>query len=118
MRTLIVVKTASAADMNMACRELTTGDTFTVPLAAVGAPDVIAAFWASWDFSATGHDHTVARTKLREHGATTDETTLIPKSAIYGDVSDQTVMLFNAASWSPAEVLSLLSLTVLDSDDV
>jgi hypothetical protein len=118
MRCLIVVKTASAAAMNTACAELTTGDTFTVPLATIDSPDVTVAYWASWDFAATGHNLTVVSTKLREHGATSDETTLIPKSAIYGDVSDRNVILFNSASWSPAEVLTLLGLTVLDSDDV
>jgi hypothetical protein len=104
--------------MNTACAEVTTGDTFTVPLANTGAPTVIVAYWASWDFAATGHNPADVFAKMREHGATSEETSTIPKTAVSGDVGGLDVMVFVSAEWSTTEVLALLDMTVLDTGDV
>jgi hypothetical protein len=118
MRYIIIARTLKVENMNTACGEFTGGDTFTVPISTITAPEEVAAYWASWDFNATGHSFNSVCEAMKTHGATIEETTLVPKTASYDDVAGLNVMFFDAADWSMNQALSLIRMTVMDQGSI
>lgn len=109
---IVVLRPAVAAAANTALKDATFdpegGDkTFTVALRTAGdATNTVAAYWAAGAVKPAML--TALRTRLQAAGATTAETTLIPKTATLASVATQRIWCFDGAVWTPDEVLAFL----------
>lgn len=115
MRLIVVARLDVAQAMNDAAK-LVDGlggeRVFTVPLARPANPTTPAAAWCSWDFTATGHDPTVFRQRLRDKGATAAEATPVAPGTT---PASQRLAVFRADQWTPADVLAALNLREIDA---
>jgi hypothetical protein len=112
---ILVVRPAVADAVNTALKNAAWdpvgGDrTFTVPLRATSDPTgPVVAYWALG--SATPTMLTGLRNRMLAAGATSAEASLIPAGTTANAISGQRVYCFDAAVWTPDQVLSLLGLT-------
>lgn len=109
MRLIIVVRSDLAAKANIAAKQEDTkgGDhTFTVPLAQPATPTTPAAYWCSWDFGATKNSIANLKTFLGSQGFTVGALDA-GGSAVNADKS---IAVFDAAQWTPDQVLTRVGL--------
>jgi len=120
-RLIIVVRPGIAAAANDAAKlvDLMGGEkTFTVPLRLAGdATNTIRAYWANW--ALTPAQMTAIRDRLIEKGATADEVVVVTAAdkPTFVPVPTARIYVFDArweaTSWTPAEVLTVLGLDTL-----
>lgn len=109
---IAVARPAVAAAMNSALKNATFdpdgGDkTFTVPLRAAGdAANTIVGYWCAG--AVTPAMLVGFRNRLLAAGATNAEASLIAQGATLASVSAQRVFVFDAAAWTPDQVLTFL----------
>lgn len=111
----MVVRSDLQAKGNLAAKsEETAGGerTFTVPLAQAATPTTPAAYWCSWDLTATGRSVTRLRTFLQNQGFTLKQ--LGADGAAVND--DRTIALFDGDQWTPQQVLDRLGLVTMGGD--
>lgn len=111
-RFIIVVRADLAQRANQAATQADTdlqggARTFTEALSRSGQPPA-EVYWCNWQM--TPAQATAIRTRLREHGATASEVTLVPAG---GTPTSNRFAVFDAAVWSPDAVLQTLGLRTL-----
>jgi len=122
-RAIVVARAAFAAKANLAAKTVDTlgGEfTFTVPLRVAGdVTNTAVAYICNWAF--TQAEITAMRQALRDQGAKVSEVAVITaadKATYTPNPADQCYVFdarWEAASWTPAEVLTVLGLDTLAS---
>lgn len=114
MRLIVVVRSDLQAKANNAAKaeDAAGGErTFTVPLALAATPITTAAYWCSWDFTATAKSITRLRTFLQNQG--------FAPGALGGDGAavnaDRSIAIFDADRWTPDQVLTRLGLVRIET---
>lgn len=116
MLRLIMVARPAVASMCNDAAENSVADghrPFDVPLRQAGdATNTVVAYWCDWLMSnATAQK---IQTWMLNHGATQAEASLVPVGTAQSVIRQQRIAIFRDPDWSPAQVLAVLGLDVLE----